>query len=63
MLDRSRLASWLTGTIVPLEVVKKTVEEEAKREETTESGRGTMKKELQQLFLATSRANEKGGRT
>jgi hypothetical protein len=40
---------------IPLEVVKKIVEEEAKREETTESGRGTRKKELEpleQLLLA-----------
>lgn len=45
---------------VPLEVVKKTVEEEAKREETTESDRETKKRELEQLLLATSNAKAKG---
>jgi hypothetical protein len=45
---------------VPLEVVEKAVEEQAKREETTESDRGTKKKELEQILLAISRANGKG---
>jgi hypothetical protein len=48
---------------VPLEVVKKVVEEQAKRGETTESGRGTKKEELEQLLLAISRANGKGRKT
>jgi len=45
---------------VPLEVVKKVVEEQAKREQTTESGRGTKKEELEQVLLAIGRANQKG---
>jgi hypothetical protein len=45
---------------VSLEVVKKVVEEQAKREETTESGRGTKKEELEQVLLAIGRANGKG---
>jgi hypothetical protein len=36
---------------VPLEVVKKVVEEQAKREETTESGRGTKKEELEEILV------------
>ena len=44
---------------VPLEVVKKVVEEQAKRE-TTESGRGTKKDELEQVLSAIGRANGKG---
>jgi hypothetical protein len=48
---------------VPLEVVKKIVEEQAMREETTESGRGTKKKELEQVLLAIGRTNGKGRKT
>jgi hypothetical protein len=51
---------------VPLDVVKKVLEEQVKQEETTESDRGIKKKEkldqLQQLLLAASRANGKGGK-
>jgi hypothetical protein len=45
---------------VPLEVVKKVIEQQAEREETTESGRGTKKEDLEQIRLAISRANGKG---
>ena len=48
---------------VPLEVVKKVVEEQASREETTESGQGTKKEELKQLLLAISKTNGKGRKT
>ena len=48
---------------VSLELVKKVVEEQAKREEPTKSGRGTHKEELEQLLLAMSRANGKGRKT
>jgi hypothetical protein len=51
---------------VPLDVVKKVLEEQVKQEETIESDRGIKKKEkldqLQQLLLAASRANGKGGK-
>ena len=51
---------------VPLDVVKKVLEEQVRQEETTESDRGIKKKEkldqLQQLLLAASRANGKGGK-
>jgi hypothetical protein len=45
---------------VPLEVVKKVVEEQAEREETTESDRVTKKEELEQILLAIGRSNGKG---
>jgi hypothetical protein len=45
---------------VPLEVVKKVVEEQAKREETTESGRGTKKEELEEILVGDRQANGKG---
>ena len=48
---------------VPLEVVKKILEEQVRREEMSASGGGIKKRELgelQQLLLATSRANGKG---
>ena len=51
---------------VPLDAVKKFLEEQIKQEETTESDRGIKKKEtldqLQQLLLTASRANGKGGK-
>jgi len=51
---------------VPLDVVKKVLEEQVRQEETTESDRGIKKKEkldqLQQLLLAASRANGNGGK-
>jgi hypothetical protein len=48
---------------VPLEVVKKVVEEQVKQEETREAGRGVKKEELgqlEQLVLAASRPNRNG---
>jgi len=51
---------------VPLEVVKKIVEGETKREEATESGRGAKKKEaekLEQLLAAGCRTSGKDGKT
>jgi hypothetical protein len=50
----------ITFEQVPLEVVKRVVEEQAEREELTESGRGAKKEELEQILLAISRANGKG---
>jgi hypothetical protein len=51
---------------VPLNVVKKVLEEQLKHEETTESDRGIKKKEkldqLQQLLLAESKRNGRGGK-
>jgi hypothetical protein len=51
---------------VPLNVVKKVLEEQLKHEETTESDRGIKKKEkldqLQQLLLAESKRNGSGGK-
>jgi len=51
---------------VPLNVVKKVLEEQLKQEETTESDRGIKKKEklhqLQQLLLAESKHNGRGGK-
>ena len=51
---------------VPLDVVKKVLEEQVRQGETTESDRGIKKKEkldqLQQLLLAASRANGNGGK-
>ena len=51
---------------VPLEVVKKILEGQVKQEETTESDRGIKKKEkldqLQQLLLAGSKRNGRGGK-
>ena len=51
---------------VPLNVVKKVLEEQLKQEETTESDRGIKKKEkldqLQQLLLAESKRNGRGGK-
>jgi hypothetical protein len=48
---------------VSLEVARKAVEEQAQREETTESDRGTSKEEPEQIPLAISRANAKGRKT
>jgi hypothetical protein len=48
---------------VPLEVVKKVVEEQVKQEETREAGRGVKKEELgqlEQLVLAASSPNRNG---
>jgi hypothetical protein len=48
---------------VPLEVVKRVVEEQVKQEETSEAGRGVKKEELdhlQQLLLAASTRNRIG---
>jgi hypothetical protein len=51
---------------VPLNVVKKVLEEQVKQAETTESDRGIKKKEkldqLQQLLLAESKCNGTGGK-
>lgn len=51
---------------VPLNVVKKVLEEQVKQEETTESDRGIKKKEkldqLQQLLLAENKRNGRGGK-
>jgi len=51
---------------VPLEVVKKVLEEQVKQEEMTESDRGIKKKEkldrLQQLLLVASKRNGRGGK-
>ncbi len=51
---------------VPLEVVKKVLEEQVKLEEMTESDRGIKKKEkldrLQQLLLVASKRNGRGGK-
>jgi hypothetical protein len=51
---------------VPLNAVKKVLEEQVKQEETTESDRGIKKKEkldrLQQLLLAESKRNGRGGK-
>ena len=50
---------------VPLEVVKRVVEEQVKQEETSEAGRGVKKEELdrlQQLLLAASTPNRIGRR-
>ena len=51
---------------VPLDVVKKVLEEQVRQEETTESDRGIKKKEkldqLQQLLLAESKRNGRGGK-
>ena len=51
---------------VPLDVVKKVLEEQVKQEETTGSDRGIKKKEkldqLQQLLLAASKRNGRGGK-
>jgi hypothetical protein len=51
---------------VPLEVVQKVLQEQVKQEETTESDRGIKKKEkldqLQQLLLAESKRNGRGGK-
>jgi len=51
---------------VPLEVVKKVVEEQVKQEETSEVDRGGKKEELdhlQQRLLAASTSNRTGRRT
>jgi hypothetical protein len=51
---------------VPLNVVKKVLEEQVKQEEMTGSDRGIKKKEkldqLQQLLLAESKRNGQGGK-
>ncbi len=51
---------------VPLDVVKKVLEEQVQQEETTELDRGIEKKEkldqLQQLLLAESKRNGRGGK-
>jgi hypothetical protein len=50
---------------VPLEVVKKVVEEQVKEKETSEAGRGVKKEELdqfQQLLLAANTSNRNGRR-
>jgi hypothetical protein len=51
---------------VPLEVVKKVLKEQIKQEETTIWDRGIKKQEklnqLQQLLLAASKRNGKGGK-
>jgi hypothetical protein len=50
---------------VPLEVVKRVVEEQVKQEEMSETGRGVKKEELdhlQQLLLAASMPNRNGRR-
>jgi len=51
---------------VPLDVVKKILEEQVKQKETTESDGGIKKKEnldqLQQLLLAASKRNGRGGK-
>ena len=50
---------------VPLEVVKRVVEEQVKQEETSEAGQGVKKEELdqlQQLLLAASTPNRNGRR-
>ncbi len=51
---------------VPLDVVKKVLEERVQQEETTELDRGIKKKEkldrLQQLLLAESKRNGRGGK-
>jgi hypothetical protein len=51
---------------VPLDVVRKVLEEQVEKEETTESDRGIRKKEmldqLQQLLLAASNGNGRGGK-
>jgi len=51
---------------VPLDVVRKVLEEQVEKEETTESDRGIRKKEmldqLQQLLLAASKGNGRGGK-
>jgi hypothetical protein len=51
---------------VPLDVVKKVLEEQVKQEEMTESDRGIKKKEklnqLQPLLLAASKRNGRGGK-
>jgi Na+-transporting methylmalonyl-CoA/oxaloacetate decarboxylase gamma subunit len=50
---------------VPLEVVKRVVEEQVKQEETSEAGQGVKREELdqlQQLLLAASTPNRNGRR-
>ena len=50
---------------VPLEVVKRVVEEQVKQEETSEAGQGVKKEELdqlQQLLLTASTPNRNGRR-
>jgi len=51
---------------VPLDVVKKVLEEQLQQEQTTELDRGIKKKEkldqLQQLLLAESKRNGRGGK-
>jgi hypothetical protein len=50
---------------VPLEVVKRVVEEQVKQEETSEAGQGVKKEELdqpQQLLFAASTPNRNGRR-
>ena len=50
---------------VPLEVVKRVVEEQVKQEETSEAGQGVKKEELdqlQQLLLTASTRNRNGRR-
>jgi hypothetical protein len=51
---------------VPLDVVKKVLEEQVQQEQTTELDRGIKKKEkldqLQQLLLAESKRNGRGGK-
>jgi len=51
---------------VPLEVVKRVLEEQVKQEEMTESDRRIKKKEqldrLQQLLLVASKRNGRGGK-
>ena len=51
---------------VPLDVVRKVLEEQVEKEETTESDRGIRKKEmldqLQHLLLAASKGNGRGGK-
>ncbi len=51
---------------VPLDVVKKVLEEQVEQEETPESDRGIKRKEkldqLQQLLLAASTRNGRGGK-
>lgn len=50
---------------VPLEVVKKVLQEQVEREQPTESDRGKKKEaldRLQQLLLAESKRNRRGGK-
>jgi hypothetical protein len=47
---------------VPLEIVKKVIEEEAEWEKMSGSGPGTKKDDLEQIHLAIRRANGKGAK-